>query len=158
MLPKWSISEQASLCLCSPIPRRIEQSGIKKNMLSVNMPIKWLHSYKKKCSQNQGKAVQVREPLKNSCKEMEIFQSSTTQRMRETIRPCFAQAKCKGAFSRCIHHLNELVSSGFRSATFNVMITSSGGTPCCTRLNIQQCHKTKLKWGESGSSPANEMC
>lgn len=52
-------------------------------MLSVTMLINWLHSYKKKRSQNQSKAVHVREPLKNYCKEMGIFQSTTTQTIRE---------------------------------------------------------------------------
>lgn len=89
---------------------------------------------------------------------MGIFQNTTTQRIRELTRPHFAQTEYTSAFSRCIHYLNELVSSGFRSATFSVTTTPSEGTPCCTRLNIQQCHKTKSKLGESGSSTANKMC
>ena len=63
MLPKWSISA----CVLQ-YHQELSKVALKKNMLSVNMPINWLHSHKKKCSQNQGKAVQVREPLKNSCK------------------------------------------------------------------------------------------
>lgn len=44
-------------------------------MLSVTMLINWLHSYKKKCSQNQGKAVQVREQLKIIAEKWEYFRT-----------------------------------------------------------------------------------